>query len=264
MKILDGATLASFIKERQRRQIANLVSSGITPHLLIIRDSNNPVIAKYVNLKIKYGEDIGAKVTDLCVPTAELSSAIEKANLDPTIHGIILQLPILEKTQTDHITSLITPTKDVDGLSGHGNYDSATATAINWLLAGYDIPLASSKIAIIGRGKLVGAPLYQIFTASGYDVTMFHRGDDLTKLKNFDIIISATGTPGVVSDDMIKSGTTLVDAGTASENGVIKGDLSPGIYHRTDLKAITPRIGGVGPLTISCLFDHLIQATTLR
>ncbi|MBQ2660584.1 bifunctional 5,10-methylenetetrahydrofolate dehydrogenase/5,10-methenyltetrahydrofolate cyclohydrolase [Candidatus Saccharibacteria bacterium] len=258
-KSLDGRELAGFIKERQAHQISSLTTK---PHLLIIRDSDNPVITKYVNLKIQYGEDIGAIVEDyLAKSTDDIARKIHSANSDPSIHGIILQLPILDTSKTQELTSLIAPAKDVDGLSGHGDYDSATATAILWLLSGYSIDLTHHKIAIVGRGKLVGAPLFQIFTQSGYDVELFHRGDDLTKLKNFDIIISATGAPGLISDSMIKPGAILIDAGTASENGVLKGDISPEIRLRSDLAAITPVVGGVGPLTIACLFDHLLRAT---
>ena len=259
MKILNGKDLASFIKERQAHQVASLAHK---PKLLIIRDSNNPVITKYVNLKIAYGTDVGVEVEDYLAQNSEdIATKIKEANEDPAISGIILQLPILEKDKTDQLCNLIKPEKDIDGLGVNAKYDSATATAIIWLLAGYDIKLENKKIAIVGRGKLVGAPLYKIFTASGYDVTLFHRGNDLTKLKNFDIIISATGVPGLVSSDFISPGATLVDAGTASEDGVIKGDLAPELYARKDLTAITPIKGGVGPLTITCLFDHLLQAT---
>lgn len=259
MKILSGKDLASFIKERQVHQAASLDKR---PKLLIIRDSDNPVITKYVNLKIAYGQDIGVKVEDYrAKDSADIAEKITAANEDPNITGIILQLPILEKDKTDELCNLIAPEKDVDGLGVSAKYDSATATAILWLLAGYDIKLENQKIAIVGRGKLVGAPLYKIFQASNYDVTLFHRGSDLTNLKQFDIIISATGVPGLVSSDFISPGATLVDAGTASEDGVIKGDFAPELYARKDLTAITPTTGGVGPLTITCLFDHLIQAT---
>ena len=157
MITLNGRELAGFIKERQAHQVASLATK---PHLLIIRDSNNPVITKYVQLKIHYGEDIGVQVTDhYAKSTAEIRETILSANNNPDIHGIILQLPILEKSATDTLTNLIAPEKDVDGLSDHGNYDSATATAINWLLAGYNIKLDGQKIAIVGHGKLVGTPL---------------------------------------------------------------------------------------------------------
>ncbi len=258
MKILDGRELADFIKERQAHQIKSL---RIKPTLLIIRDSDNPVITKYVNLKIKYGEDIGVKVIDYCAKNSnDIETKILSANNDPGISGIILQLPIIEKDKTDELTALIAPEKDVDGLSPNGNYDSATATAINWLLAGYDIKLENRKIAIVGRGKLVGAPLYKMFTNSGYNVELFHRGSDLTKLNQYDIIITATGVPGLVSSSMVKPGACLIDAGTASEKGILKGDVSDDIRIRTDLAAISPKTGGVGPLTVTCLFDHVIQA----
>lgn len=259
MKILNGAELAGFIKERQASEVRSL---NKTPALLIIRDSDNPVITKYVNLKKQYGEDIGVKVIDFYAKnSAEITTKIQSANQDYKINGIILQLPIVEKDKTDELTALIAPKKDVDGLSGHGNYDSATATAILWLLAGYDVKLENARIALVGRGKLVGAPLYKMFTASNYHVGLFHRGSDLTKLNQYDIIITATGVPGLISNDFIKPGAVIVDAGTASEKGILKGDVADEVRSRKDLTAITPKLGGVGPLTVTCLFDHVLQAS---
>lgn len=257
-KILSGRELAGFIKERQAYEVAGMEKK---PTLLIIRDSDNPVIVKYVQLKIKYGEDIGVKVIDYkAKDSADIAAKIQEASKSPEIDGIILQLPILEKKKTNDLTNLIAPSKDVDGLGEHGDYDSATATAILWLLAGYDIDLKTKKIAIVGRGKLVGAPLYKMFINSNYQVELFHHGSDLTKLKNFDIIISATGKPGLILNEYVKPGAVLIDAGTASEDGVLKGDLANEVRNRTDLSAITPETGGVGPLTITCLFDHVLQA----
>lgn len=259
IKILDGRELAGFIKERQASTVKNMSKK---PTLLIIRDSDNPVITKYVNLKIKYGEDIGVNVVDYCAKNSEdIATKIKAANEDENITGIILQLPILEKDKTNELTNLIDPSKDVDGLGENPKFESATATAILWLLAGYDIDLKTKSIALVGRGKLVGAPLYKMFTASNYHVDLFHHGSDLTKLRNYDIIITATGKPGLILDSYVKPGAIVVDAGTASEDGVLKGDLSPEVRQRQDLTAITPETGGVGPLTITCLFDHLLQAT---
>lgn len=259
MKILNGKELAGFIKERQAHEVKSLNKA---PTLLIIRDSDNPVITKYVNLKIKYGEDIGVKVIDFCAKnSAEIAEKIKEANKDDKINGIILQLPILERDKTDELTALIDPKKDVDGLSDKpGAFDSATATAILWLLAGYDIDLKTAKIALVGRGKLVGAPLYKMFTDSNYHVDLFHRGSDLSKLNEYDIIITATGVPGLIANDHVKPGATLVDAGTASEKGILKGDVAEEVRERKDLAAITPITGGVGPLTVTCLFDHVIQS----
>lgn len=258
MKILNGSELAGFIKERQAHETKAFKRQ---PTLLIIRDNDSPVITKYVNLKIAYGADIGIKVIDyLATSTDDIQSKIENANTDQNIDAIILQLPIKDKDQTDTLTNLITPDKDVDGLSTHSDYDSATATAILWLLAGYDINLDHQKIALVGHGKLVGKPLEKMLTNSHQNVTVFHKGDDLTKLNQYDIIISATGVPGLISSSMIRPGAVLIDAGTASEKGIIKGDASDELRERQDLTAITPLKGGVGPLTVTCLFDHVIQA----
>lgn len=260
MKILNGKELADFIKERQFIEVRSMRKK---PNLLIIRDSDNPVITKYVNLKKQYGKDIGVEVEDYFAKDSnDIAERIKSANNDSRINGIILQLPILEKDKTDELVNLINPEKDVDGLSKNGKYDSATATAILWLLTGYDIKLENKKIAIIGRGKLVGAPLYKIFKASNYAVDLFHRGSDLTKLNQYDIIITATGVPGLISSSHIKPGAAVIDAGTASEKGVLKGDLANEVRERKDLTALTPKIGGVGPLTVTALFDHVIQASS--
>ena len=256
MKILDGRELASFIKERQFHVVRGMSRK---PKLVIIRDSDNPVITKYVNLKKSYGEDIGVVVEDFFAKsTDEIRERILAANKDASVDGIIVQLPILEREKTDEITALIAPSKDVDGLSPNGDFDSATATAINWLLAGYGIDLASQKIALVGRGKLVGAPLYKMWTNSGFDVTVFHRGDDLSALRGYTTIVSATGIPHLIKSEMVGAGAVIVDAGTASEDGVLVGDVDKAVRERNDLTAITPIVGGVGPLTVTCLFEHVI------
>ncbi len=261
MKTLDGRELAGFIKERQAHQVRALKAEGVVPKLTIIRDSDAPVIVKYVELKKRYGEDIGVEVVDVLAQDVESTEqAIKDANEDASVNGVILQLPIKDKEETDRLTRLIAPNKDVDGLSGSGKYESATATAINWLLAGYNVELLRAKIAIVGRGKLVGAPLYKMFTDSGYNVKLFHRGDDLSGLREYDVIITATGVPGLITSEMIAPGAVIVDAGTASEDGVLKGDVAESVRARDDLGGITPIIGGVGPLTVTCLFDHVINA----
>lgn len=259
MKFLDGKELAGFIKERQFHVVRGMSKK---PKLLIIRDSDNPVIVKYVNLKKSYGEDIGVEVEDFYAKSSdEIRAKILTANKDGDISGIIVQLPILEKEKTDEITSLIAPEKDVDGLTENG-FDSATATAINWLLAGYGIDLSAQKIALVGKGKLVGAPLFKMWTNSGFDVTVFRHNDDLSLLRNFGVIVSATGSAHIITNEMVAPGAIIVDAGTASEGGVLVGDVADEVRTRNDLTAITPRIGGVGPLTVTCLFEHVIEAAT--
>ena len=262
VKELSGRELAGFVKERQAHLVRSLRGRKIFPKLLILRDSDNPVITKYVSLKQQYGEDIGVEVEDFFAKnTEELKNRIKDANQDETISGMIVQLPITEKELTDEVVSLIDPRKDVDGLSGKGKFDSATATAINWLLAGYDISLENQKIALVGRGRLVGAPLYKMFKESGLSVDLFHRGSNLEDLKNYDIVITATGVPHLIKSNYIKNGAVIVDAGTASEKGVLMGDVDEDVRAREDLLAITPKLGGVGPLTVSVLFENVIFAS---
>lgn len=259
MKILDGRELAGFVKERQARVVRSMTKR---PKLLIIRDSEDPVIMRYVNLKKTYGADIGVEVEDFHAKNSEeISDKIHSANGDTKISGIIIQLPIKEKERTEELCNLIAPEKDVDGLGEKAKYDSATATAINWLLTGYNIDLKNRRIAIVGRGRLVGAPLFKMFRDSGLNVELFHRGSDLSLLNEFDVIITATGATGLINSSMVKPGAVVVDAGTASENGVLVGDLADDIRSRSDLTAITPPTGGVGPLTIACLFEHVVQAS---
>ncbi len=258
MKILNGSELAGFVKERQANLVAEMDKK---PKLVIVRDSDNPVIVKYVELKKRYGEDIGVVVED-CLADGEddLREKILAANKDADVSGIIVQLPLKDGVDTDKILSLIAPEKDVDGLSGEGKFDSATATAINWLLAGYDINLTDKKIALVGRGRLVGKPLYKMWSNSEYDVTIFHRGSNLEELRDFDVVATATGVPHLIKNEMIRPGTVVVDAGTASEGGVLVGDIEEAIREREDLAAITPKIGGVGPLTVGVLFENVIAA----
>lgn len=261
VKELSGRELAGFVKERQAHLVRSLRSRKVFPKLLILRDSDNPVITKYVSLKQKYGEDIGVEVEDFFAKNVEeLKTRIEEANKDKSISGMIVQLPITDKDRTDEVVALIDPKKDVDGLSGNGKFDSATATAINWLLAGFDISLENQKIALVGRGRLVGAPLYKMFKNSGLSVELFHRGSNLEDLKNYDVIITATGVPHLIKSEYVKSDAVVVDAGTASEKGVLMGDVDEEVRAREDLSAITPKLGGVGPLTVSVLFENVIFA----
>ena len=175
------------------------------------------------------------------------------------MHGIIVQLPLLNPSETDEVLAEISPSKDVDGLCIDSKFDAATPIAINWLLAGYNVELMGKKIAIVGRGRLVGAPLEKMWLNSNLNVTVFEEGDDLSRLANFDVIVTATGVPDLIRSEMVRLGAVVVDAGTASEHGKIVGDVASEVRNRTDV-TITPVKGGVGPLTVSALFDNVILA----
>lgn len=256
MKYLNGQELADYIKERQVHEANRLRHQKKLPKLVIFYDNDSPVIKRYMDLKQIYGTDIGADVEISKITPTDAQAKLETAAEDPAVHGIIVQLPL--KSVPSSILELIPAKKDVDGLN-NGNFDSATAEAINWLISGYNIDLKQKRIAIVGRGKLVGGPLEKMWQKSGHDVTVFEKGDDLRDLANYDLIVTATGVPGLITPDMLKIGATVIDAGTASEDGVLTGDLSQEARDREDL-TLTPKIGGVGPLTVATLFDHTIQA----
>lgn len=260
MRELNGSELAGFIKERQAKQVRALRQAWhINPRLAIVTDVENPVIETYMRLKQRYGADILIDVEIHRVPAGGALEVIQELNNRDDVQGIILQLPISNSDQTEELLESIREDKDVDGLRKRAIFQAATPTAISWLLAGYGIDLKGKKVAIVGRGRLVGAPLEKMWLKSGVDVTVFEKGDDLSQLINYDIIVSATGVPELIKGQMIKTKAVVVDAGTASENGKIVGDVSEEVRQRNDV-IITPKKGGVGPLTVSALFDNVITA----
>lgn len=262
MKSLNGSELAGFIKERQAHQVRGLRQAhGIFPKLAIIVTVDNPVIDVYMRLKRQYGADILVAVDIHRVAQAEVPALLEQLNSDESVQAIIVQLPLEDSSQTDEIVNLVAPEKDVDALGRQARFDPATPMAILWLLAGYNIDLTGKQVLLIGRGKLVGAPLERILTEQGISVRVADRStkDLKTCALQSDVIITAAGSPAILFPDMIKEDAVVVDAGVASEDGKTVGDVAPGVYERDDL-TITPVKGGVGPLTVCALFENVIRA----
>lgn len=262
MKILNGAELAEYIKERQAKQVRGLRQAwGVFPKLVIIQTSDNPVIDTYVRLKKRYGDDILIEVVHEKVTEDEALQKIADYNSDDSVHGIIVQLPLADETRTDELLEAVSSTKDVDALGPEAAYDPATPMAINWLLTGYGIELKQKKIVIVGKGRLVGDPLAAMWEHSGNDVTVVPEPTEqlATIVRDADILVSATGVPRLITSDMLRPETVIVDAGTSSEDGKIVGDVAPEVRERHDL-SITPEKGGVGPLTICALFDNVIRS----
>jgi methylenetetrahydrofolate dehydrogenase (NADP+) / methenyltetrahydrofolate cyclohydrolase len=195
------------------------------------------------------------------VEQIEVLDAVNKLNANPTVHGIIVQLPLSDTSQTDTVLSAVSPAKDVDGLNPKSFFDAATPTAIMWLLTGYGIDLSTKAVAIVGRGLLVGAPLKEMLDNSGIQAQVIHSQTQNIEdvLQHSQVIITAVGKPGIINAAMIPENAVVVDAGTASDAGHIKGDLADDVYEREDL-TVTPKIGGVGPLTVCALFDNVIRA----
>lgn len=262
MKLLNGAELAEYIKERQAKQVRALRQAWkVFPKLAVIQTVDSPVIDAYVRLKSRYGEDILIEVETHRVNEDEAAALIPQLNDDESVHGIIVQLPLADQSRTDELLELVAPEKDVDALGSRATLDPATPMAISWLLAGYNIDLKNKQIVIVGAGRLVGAPLAEMWRNSGYSVTVVSEPTDQLPqiVQGADVVVSAAGVAGLITSDMLRPDTVVVDAGTSSEQGEIVGDVASDVRERHDLK-ITPEKGGVGPLTICALFDNVIRA----
>jgi methylenetetrahydrofolate dehydrogenase (NADP+) / methenyltetrahydrofolate cyclohydrolase len=262
MRLLDGLELVGYIKERQLKQVRALRQSWrVIPRLAIIQTIDSPVIDMYVRMKQAYGDDISIEVDVHKVDQSAVPALIQTLNADPLIHGIIVQLPLADTTQTDIIVNSVLPAKDVDGLGDTATMIPATAMAIDWLLAGYNVTLQGKDIAIVGNGRLVGAPLARLWAGAGLHVTVYDdtTSDLASAITGAEVIVTATGVPGLITRNMIAPGTVVVDAGTASEHGKIVGDVAGDVRELSDI-TITPIRGGVGPLTVAALFDNVMQA----
>lgn len=268
MKYLSGANLVDYISERQARQVRGLIQSrGIQPKLAIINSNQKNIASqKYTQLKQIRAKELGVKAELYEIEQKDAPKLIQKLSQDRSVHGIILQLPLENPNQTDELINLIPPEKDVDALGKSPIVEPATVEAILWLLAGYNIELKNKNILIVGRGRLVGKPLESLLKGQGLEPTSLDVSSTKKELTEAliaaDIVISATGSPGLIKPEMLKSGQVVIDAGTSedtSNNGKLLGDVDPTVYESSlDLK-ITPVTGGLGPLTISCLFENLLK-----
>jgi methylenetetrahydrofolate dehydrogenase (NADP+) / methenyltetrahydrofolate cyclohydrolase len=263
MRFLNGKELAGFIKERQAHQVRGLRQAhDIKPKLAIVATLNNPVTNAYLRKKQQYGTDILVGVDLYQVFQNEVRDTIAKLNADNSVHGIIVQLPLEDATETEDIVNLVASHKDVDGLGRQPAFEPATPLAILWLLSGYNVELKGKKIVLIGRGRLVGSPLERMLRESGYDPAIIEKETTNPKeiAADADIIITATGHHGVLTSDMIKHGAVVVDAGVAGEGNKTVGDVASDVYETRDDLTITPLKGGVGPLTVCALFENVIRA----
>lgn len=262
MKILSGLELAGFIKERQAKQVRSLrQSKKIQPKLVIIRTNPDPVVDSYMRLKQGYGDDIGVEVEVCTIDQSEAIEKINQYNQDDSVHGLIVQIPLPDPSQTNEVLDTVAVDKDVDGLAKNTSFDAPTPMAINWLLAGHNIELKGKHIVIVGHGRLVGKPLKKLWDASNLDVEVVDKKiDNLGETtKQADVVVSATGVPGLLTTDMFKDAVVVVDAGVATDSNGLVGDVAAEVRARDDI-TITPEKGGVGPLTVCALFENVIRS----
>ena len=262
MKSLNGRELAEYIQERQAGSVRNLRQEHkIVPKLAIIRTNPDPVVDSYMRIKQTYGTDILVDVDVHTIDQKDALDTLKKLNEDLTVHGIIVQIPLPEPSQTNEILNAVVATKDVDGLAENSNFDPPTPLAITWLLAGYNIELNGKHIVIVGHGRLVGKPLAKMWQSTDLDVTVVDKqtADLSEQIRAADILITATGVPSLITANMVQPKVVIIDAGVATDSNGLVGDVAADVRQLPDI-AITPEKGGVGPLTVTALFENVITA----
>lgn len=271
--LIDGIPLRDKIKAELSLTVGAMDLESI-PELCIIQVGSHPASEVYVRNKMRFGAEIGVPVVLEQFPDTasedDIIGLIIRANLNPQIGGIILQLPLPAGMDKEKIIESIEPSKDVDGLhsvnvkklwSGDpSGFTPATTKGIIKLLDFYDIPLEGKSVLMIGRSNLVGKPTAIACLNRDATVTIAHHHSlDLDKLcHEADIIISATGVAGLISKKHIKGHHVIIDVGISREEGKLSGDADfEEIYE--DVAGISPVPGGVGPLTVACLFQNVLR-----
>jgi len=269
--ILDGKKIKEEILEKLKEKIEK---EKISATLAIILASKNEASKIYIQNKRKACEKIGINFEvytyEETVTEKNIIANINELNSDKKITGIILQSPIYPHLDFDRCASEISPHKDVDGFTKENIYNlymnkeclmPCTVKGIIRLLEAYKIPVEGQDILIVGRGNIVGHPLSLALTNKNATVTLSHsKTKDLNeKCLKADIIISATGRSNLITEDMVKKETVVIDVGVTRENGKICGDVD---YEKVKDKVryITPNPGGVGPMTVAMIMENIIEA----
>jgi methylenetetrahydrofolate dehydrogenase (NADP+)/methenyltetrahydrofolate cyclohydrolase len=280
--IIDGKAAALEIRENARQRAAVLKEKGIIPCLAVVLVGDDPASLSYVSAKEKALAEAGMESRDirLCADTAEteLLALIAKLNGDPSVHGILVQLPLPRHIDTDRVITAIDPKKDVDGFHpvSVGNmildrpgFLPCTPHGVLVLLKKINVPLSGAHVVVVGRSNIVGKPLASLLTRKDVNatVTVCHTGTkDLARHTiQADIVIAAVGKATLITAEMVKPGAVVIDVGvnrvpdSTKEKGYrLCGDVDPAVAEKVSY--ITPVPGGVGPMTIAMLLQNVIQS----
>lgn len=274
-KILDGRAVAKQLNEETRETIAELEELNVTPTLAIMRADENPSSIQYEKSATRFMEKLGIQTKHVTfsdgVSQDEFLLELEKLNEDNEINGILIMQPLPKNIDLKVVADKIDSEKDIDGMSGAnlgrimlGEKNTllpSTVKAVLEMIRYYDLPVESQEITVVGRSNTVGKPLSVILTTRGATVTTCHtRTQDLIKhTKNADILISAAGKIGLITEEHVKPGTIVIDVGFNFEGGKAFGDV---VYDEVAAHAskITPVPGGVGSVTTAALARQVADA----
>ena len=273
--LIEGKTLASQIKEKIRQKVKRL---SFRPGLAVVLVGEDPASKIYVNSKEKACEEAGFYskkiVLSADISQKKLLQEIKKLNNDDKVHGILVQLPLPEGFDEKQVIQSIKPEKDVDCfhpvnvgkltlIKRNGDLDSllapCTPKGVVKLIESTGEKISGKKAVIVGRSNLVGKPLALLLLAENATVTVCHsKTKDLKKeTKEADILVAATGKPGLIKKNMVKKGAVVIDVGINRVKGKLVGDVD---FDQVKKIAgfITPVPGGVGPMTIACLLENTL------
>jgi methylenetetrahydrofolate dehydrogenase (NADP+)/methenyltetrahydrofolate cyclohydrolase len=275
-QILDGRATAAAIRAEIVQRVAKLAEQGIVPGLGTILVGDDLGSRAYVAGKHRDSAKVGIASIEIQLPAdASQQDVVDKVlelNANPACTGFIVQLPLPKHVDTNLILGLINPAKDSDGLHpvnlgklvlGQDGPLPCTPKGCVELLRRYDIPIAGAHVVVVGRGVTAGRPMGLIFSrrTENATVTQCHTGttDLAGVVRTGDIVITATGSRGLITADMVKPGAVLVDVGISrGEEGKLVGDIDDGA--REVASWIAPMPGGIGPMTRAMLLNNVVEA----
>lgn len=275
-QIIDGKALSAQLRSEVAQRAAALTAQGTKPGLAVILVGDNQASQVYVRNKVKACEDVGfhsvLEKYDASMTEAELLARVEALNNDPSIHGILVQLPLPKHIDDHKVIETISPSKDVDGfhvasagalMVGEVGFKACTPYGCMKMLESIGMKdLRGKHAVVIGRSNIVGKPMAMMLLAANATVTICHSGTaDLAAMtRQADILVAAVGKRNVLTADMVKPGAVVIDVGmNRDDEGKLCGDVD---YNGCKDVAgyITPVPGGVGPMTITMLLVNTMEA----
>lgn len=281
--LIDGKAFAATVRQKVATHVTSLKADhGITPGLAVVLVGEDPASEVYVRNKGKQTLEVGMKSVehklDADTSEADLMSLIEQLNNDPSIHGILVQLPLPKHLNEDLVINAIAPAKDADGfhisnvgLLGTGQKSMVPCTPLGCLmmLRDHHGSLSGLNAVVLGRSNIVGKPMANLLLRDSCTVTIAHsRTKDVEQVcAAADILVAAVGRPEMVTGDWVKPGATVIDVGINRIPAPEKGEGKMKLVGDVDFAsasevagAITPVPGGVGPMTIACLLANTLTA----
>jgi methylenetetrahydrofolate dehydrogenase (NADP+) / methenyltetrahydrofolate cyclohydrolase len=271
--MMDGKALAARVKEEVKRDVAELGSLGLATILV----GEDPASEVYVRLKHTDALEVGIRSIDKRLPVEttqeEVLALIEELNADDEVDGFLVQTPLPGQLDEPALLAAVRPEKDVDGLTprnagllylGRNAHVGATPLGVMELLNEYRIPTAGARAVVVGRSPIVGKPVALLLLQANATVTVCHsRTDDLARhTLDADILVAAVGVPHLITRELVKAGSAVIDVGITRTDAGLVGDVDPDV---AELAAyLTPVPGGVGPMTRSMLLAATVKAARYR